>query len=162
MSQSGFSVNLSNYQNEISRFKIGIAYTLWNSDIVNKLKDGTVQTLLELGVPQKHIVQYPTPGAVELPLTSQILFEIENVDAVICLGAVIKGDTPHFDYVCQVSTKGIIDVSLKFSKPNIMGILTVLNEEQAQQRIGGTHGHKGKESAYTAIHQLLQYNHFNK
>lgn len=162
MSQTGFSVSLSNYQNEISRFKIGIAYTLWNAEIVNKLREGAINTLIDLGVPQKHIIEYPTPGAVELPLTSQILFETENVDAVICLGVVIKGDTPHFDYVCQVSTKGIMDVSLKFSKPNIMGVLTVLDEAQAEQRIGGSHGHKGEEAASTAIHQLLQYNHFNK
>ena len=162
MSLSGFSVNLSNYQNEISRFKIGIAYTLWNSDIVNALREGTLKSLIGLGVPHSHIIEYPTPGAVELPLTSQKLFESENVDAVICLGCVIKGDTPHFEYVCQVATQGILDVSLKFSKPNIMGVLTVLNDEQARQRIGGSHGHKGEEAGITAIHQLLQYNHFNR
>jgi 6,7-dimethyl-8-ribityllumazine synthase len=162
VSQAGFSVNLSNYQNEISRFKIGIAYTLWNSHIVNALRDGAIKSLVKLGVPKSHIIEYSTPGAVELPLTSQKLFESENADAVICLGCVIKGDTPHFDYVCQIATQGILNVSLKFSKPNIMGVLTVFNEEQAQQRVGGTHGHKGEEAGITAIHQLLQYNHFNK
>ena len=162
MSLSGFSVNLSNYHNEISRFKIGIAYTLWNDQIVNVLKNGAVTSLLKLGVPKSHIIEYPTPGAVELPLTSQKLFESENVDAVICLGCVIKGDTPHFEYVCQVATQGILNVSLKFSKPNIMGVLTVLTEDQAHERIGGSHGHKGEEAATTALYQLLQYNHFNQ
>ncbi len=94
------------------------------------------------------------PGAFELAQGAQMLFLEKNVDAVICLGCVIQGDTPHFDYVCSSSSQGIMQVGLEIKKPCIFGVLTTLNEQQAMDRAGGKHGNKGSEAAVSAAWML--------
>jgi len=94
------------------------------------------------------------PGSFELPLAAQTLFEKTDVDAVICLGSVIQGETKHFDYVCEAVSQGIKDVSLKYDKPAIFGVLTDNTLQQAQDRSGGKHGNKGDEAAITAIQMV--------
>ena len=97
---------------------------------------------------------YSVPGSFELPLGAQWLIESKQVDAVLCLGCVIQGETRHFDFICSSVAKGIVDLNLKFSKPVIFGVLTTDNQEQALERAGGKHGNKGTEAAVTALQML--------
>ncbi len=135
---------------------MGITWSIWNEDITSRLLDGATQELIKLGVLQAQIITLPVPGAFELPWGAQQLFESKSVDAVLTLGCVIKGDTPHFDFVCDGATHGVLNVGLKYNKPCVFGLITTLNQEQAEDRVGGKHGHKGIEAAQTAIFQLLQ------
>jgi 6,7-dimethyl-8-ribityllumazine synthase len=111
---------------------------------------------LNLGVLESQITTLPVPGAFELPWGAQQLFESKSVDAVLTLGCVIKGDTPHFDFVCEGATHGVLNIGLKYNKPCVFGLITTLNQEQAEDRVSGKYGHKGIEAAQTAIFQLLQ------
>lgn len=130
-------------------------YTAWNAEIVGTLLHSAQSRLLDLGFQANHIRLLEVPGAFELPLGAQSLFEQHQLDGVICLGAVIKGDTPHFDFVSQACTQGILRVGLDYKKPCIFGVLTVLNTEQALARIaGGSVGDKGQEAADTLLHLL--------
>lgn len=158
MSNAGFNYSSPTPLVDLfNNLKIGVVTSLWNEHITHALKHGCMVELTEQGLNVDQIVQLDVPGAFELPIGAQKLFEKLGVDAVICLGAVIKGDTPHFDFVCQGATNGIMDVGLKYGKPCIYGLLTTLNEEQAKERIGGSHGHKGKEAAQTALHLLTEF-----
>jgi 6,7-dimethyl-8-ribityllumazine synthase len=94
------------------------------------------------------------PGSFELPLGAQQMAETKNIDAVICIGCVIQGDTPHFDYICQAVAFGIMKVNLKFNKPVAFGVLTTLNKKQALERAGGKLGNKGEEAALTVVKML--------
>ncbi len=145
------STNLS-----IGEVRIGIVVSLWNGHITSKLLDGAVQTLGEFQETHPHQISFDiikVPGAFEIPTAAQWLFEY-NYNAVICLGCVIKGDTPHFDYVCNAVTDGINNLSLKFSKPCIYGIITTNTNEQAEDRAGGKLGNKGSEAAEAALWML--------
>ena len=145
------STNLS-----IGEVRIGIVVSLWNGHITSKLLDGAVQTLGEFQETHPHQISFDiikVPGAFEIPTAAQWLFE-DNYNAVICLGWVIKGDTPHFDYVCNAVTDGINNLSLKFSKPCIYGIITTNTNEQAEDRAGGKLGNKGSEAAEAALWML--------
>lgn len=158
MSNAGFNYSSPTPLVEfLNNLKIGVVTSLWNEHITHALKHGCLVELTEQGLDIDQIVQLDVPGAFELPLGAQKLFENSGVDAVICLGAVIKGDTPHFDFVCQGATNGIMSVGLKYSKPCIYGLITALTEQQANDRIGGSHGHKGKEAAQTAVHMLTEF-----
>lgn len=139
----------------LNELSVGIAVSTWNSDITSLLLEGAINTLLECGINPSKIIKSEVPGAFELPLAAQWLFEFKNVDAVIALGCVIKGDTPHFEYVCEGTTQGIMNTGLKYNRPCIYGLITTLNHQQALDRCGGTHGHKGIEAAQTAL-SLLQ------
>ena len=122
--------------------------TEWNAAIVDELENGCKQILQQYGIRNKTIT---VPGAVEIPFAiSQCASATQSVSAYIALGCVIKGDTPHFDYVCQSVTYGISQLNLRLSVPVIFGVLTVNTMQQAQERIGGEHGHKGVEAAITA------------
>ena len=158
MSNAGFHFSPPTLSADLlDNLKIGVVTSVWNSHITNALKTGCFKELASWGITQDQIVELDVPGAFELPIGAQKLFEHSNVDAVVCLGAVIKGDTPHFDFVCQGATQGIMEVGLKFSKPCIYGLITTLNEQQAIDRIGGTHGHKGEEAAKTAMYMLSEF-----
>ena len=127
--------------------------TEWNAVIVDELENGCKIFLKEAGITTKTIV---VPGAVEIPFAiNQYQSSLKNAAAYIALACVIKGDTPHFDYVCQAVTQGITQLNLQMNVPVIYGVLTVNNEEQAKERIGGVHGHKGQEAAITAIKMML-------
>ncbi|MFP5041977.1 6,7-dimethyl-8-ribityllumazine synthase [Parasediminibacterium sp. JCM 36343] len=130
-----------------------IVKTEWNSPIVDKLEEGAVAVLQNEGVSFKTI---SVPGAFELPyaIKSYHAWAKEKASAFIALGTVIKGDTPHFDYVCKAVTDGILQMNLLLDVPVVFGVLTVNTEEQALERIGGIHGHKGEEAAITALKMI--------
>jgi 6,7-dimethyl-8-ribityllumazine synthase len=131
--------------------KIGIVVSEWNREVTQALLDGATKTLLRLGIQEENISVHHVPGSFELPLGAQFIAEYENPDAVICLGCVIQGETPHFDYVCQGVTHGVTDLNLKYNLPFIFGVLTTDTLEQAMDRAGGKHGNKGDEAAVTAL-----------
>ena len=131
--------------------KFGIVTAEWNSDITNALLDGAVSTLLKHGAKEKNILRKYVPGTVELTLGAQFMAEYADLDAVICLGCVIQGETPHFNFVCQSVTHGITELNLEHNIPFIFGVLTTDNLQQAKDRAGGKHGNKGDEAAITAI-----------
>lgn len=133
-----------------------IIKTEWNSAIINALEKGAKKILKSSAVSVKTLV---VPGAFELPFAvkQHYAYSKRLPDAYIVLGAVIQGDTPHFDYVCKGVTDGIMQLNLQIDVPVIFGVLTVLNEQQAIERIGGINGHKGEEAAITAL-KMIQLN----
>jgi 6,7-dimethyl-8-ribityllumazine synthase len=142
--------NLTNVSNK----KFGIVVSEWNSEITEALYSGAVETLLQNGATKDNIIRKTVPGSYELTLGAQWLAQQSDIDAVICLGCVIQGETPHFDYICQAVANGITNVGLKYDKPVIFGVLTTLDHQQALERAGGKHGNKGDEGAATAIKML--------
>ncbi|SHJ95807.1 6,7-dimethyl-8-ribityllumazine synthase [Clostridium cavendishii DSM 21758] len=131
--------------------RIGIVVGRFNEFIVSKLLGGALDGLKRHGVNENDIEIAWVPGAFELPLIAKKMVKSDNYDAIICLGAVIKGSTPHFDYVCAEASKGIASVSLSTEKPVIFGVLTTDNIEQAVERAGTKAGNKGYDAAVTAI-----------
>jgi 6,7-dimethyl-8-ribityllumazine synthase len=131
-----------------------IVATEWNSHIVNKLKTGAAKVLKESGIAYKVLT---VPGAVEIPFAIKTYAESNQTpaDAFIALGTVIRGDTPHFDYVCKFVTDGVLSLNMVLDVPVIFGVLTVNDKQQALQRAGGEHGHKGEEAAVTAIKMIV-------
>lgn len=132
----------------------GIIVSDWNSRITQALLQGAKKVLLKQEAEEENIHIYRVPGCFELPHGAQLCLEHTDADAVICLGCVIRGETPHFDYVAKASAKGILDISLKFSKPVIFGVLTTDNEKQARERAGGKLGNKGEDAAIAAIRMV--------
>ena len=131
--------------------KVGIVVGRFNEFIVSKLLGGALDGLKRHGALDENIDVAWVPGAFELPLIAKKMVKSEKYDAVICLGAVIKGSTPHFDYVCAEAAKGIGSVSLEYEKPVIFGVLTTDTIEQAIERAGTKAGNKGYDAAVTAI-----------
>ncbi|MDH5366247.1 MAG: 6,7-dimethyl-8-ribityllumazine synthase [Cyclobacteriaceae bacterium] len=150
--------NLSEQSNanmvDIATNKFGIVVSEWNDQITEALYSGAVQTLIENGAKKENIIKKQVPGSFELILGGQWLAQQEEIDAVICLGCVIQGETRHFDFICDAVAQGIKDVNLKYNKPVIFGLLTTDNLSQALDRAGGKHGNKGDEAAFTAIKML--------
>lgn len=138
----------------LAKKKFAIVVAEWNEEITEALYEGAVASLLAHGVKQKHIIRKNVPGSYELTLGALWMAEEKSVDAVICLGCVIQGDTPHFDYICQAVALGITEVNIKTKKPVIFGVLTTLNQQQALDRAGGKLGNKGEEAALTAIKMI--------
>lgn len=131
--------------------RFGIVVSDWNNKITGALLEGAVSTLIKHGTVEKNIVIKRVPGSFELPLGGQFIAEYDDVDAVICLGCVIQGETPHFTYVCQGVTQGIASLNLEYNIPFIFGLLTTDTMQQALDRSGGKLGNKGDEAAITAI-----------
>ena len=123
----------------------------WNSEITFAMAEGARQTLLKHGVDAGNISLTHVPGTVELTYGAARITKEERVDAVIVIGCVIQGETPHFDYVCQSVTQGVAMLNAQGKVPVIFSVLTVLNQQQALDRCGGKLGNKGIEGAYTAI-----------
>lgn len=138
----------------LSRKKIGIVVASWNEEITEALYEGAVQSLLDSGVRKANIVRRNVPGSFELTVGALWLAERKDINAVICIGCVIQGDTPHFDYICQAVAYGITEVGIRTKKPVIFGVLTTLNKKQALERAGGKLGNKGEEAAITALEML--------
>jgi 6,7-dimethyl-8-ribityllumazine synthase len=133
-------------------FKFAIAVAEWNAEITGSLYNGALATLLKHGVPADHIISVPVPGSFELTAAAEILLQKhKDLDAVICLGCVIQGETKHFDFICDAVANGVTNVGIKHSKPVIFGVLTTNNQQQAIDRAGGKHGNKGDEAAITAL-----------
>ncbi|MDE5915079.1 MAG: 6,7-dimethyl-8-ribityllumazine synthase [Duncaniella sp.] len=131
--------------------RIAIAVAEWNGHITSALRDGAVSLLKSNGLKDEDIAVVSVPGAVELTFAASKLIETGNFDAVIIIGCVIKGDTPHFDYVCQSVTQGMTSLNADCDIPVIFGVLTVNEEQQALDRAGGALGNKGTEAAETAL-----------
>lgn len=132
--------------------QFAIIVSEFNSQITNELLKGAQTRLQENGVPDKNIFVCKVPGAVEIPLVAKLLAKKQIYQAIICLGAVIRGDTDHYDYVCEQVSQGCQRVMLDFDIPVIFGILTTNTEQQAYDRIGGKEGHKGIDAADAALH----------
>lgn len=139
---------------KLHKKKIAIVVAKWNEDITEALYQGAVESLVSHGVKKTHIIRKDVPGSFELSLGGLWMAEEKDIDAVICLGCVIQGDTPHFDYICQAVAYGITEAGLKTRKPVIFGVITTLNKQQALDRAGGKLGNKGEEAALTAIQML--------
>jgi 6,7-dimethyl-8-ribityllumazine synthase len=138
--------------------------TEWNAAIVDELEKGCIAVLKKNKI--KKIVTIVVPGSLEIPFAINNYWENatkkNKPDAFIALGCVIRGGTPHFDYVCKGVTDGITRLNLSLPVPSIFGVLTVDNEEQATERIGGSHGHKGEEAAITALKMVSLSRSFKK
>jgi 6,7-dimethyl-8-ribityllumazine synthase len=139
--------------------------TEWNEPIINELENGALKILKEQGV--QNITSITVPGAVEIPFAIKAFWNAkkyrdERPHAFIALGCVIKGDTPHFEYVCKAVTEGVVLLNNELPVPTIFGVLTVLNEQQAWDRLGGAHGHKGEEAAITALKMIALQRSFKK
>ena len=147
--------NLSNHDPSTipdgSKMKIGIVVSEWHEEITAALLEGAINTLKSHNVDPDNILVKTVPGSFELPFGARIVAETFSPDAVICLGCVIKGETQHYDYICQGVTQGITELNLDYDIPYIYGILTTNNLQQALDRSGGKHGNKGDEAAVTAI-----------
>ncbi len=135
---------------------IVLVKTEWNADIVDELEKGCREKLEVFKV--KKVITITVPGAIEIPFAIKSYWDKvgkkKKPDAFVALGCVIRGDTPHFDYVCKAVTDGVVQLNLLLPVPTIFGVLTVDNELQAKERIGGKHGHKGEEAAMTAVKMI--------
>ena len=140
-------VNIPN----IDHFHFTIIVAQWNKEVTGALELGCVETLLLNGIPQSNIHILTVPGSWELISAARLAVIHSKTDAVICIGAVIKGDTPHFEYICQGVTNGLASLCSSQDIPVIFGVLTVNTLQQALDRCGGIHGNKGDEAAITAI-----------
>lgn len=149
------TIDLSSYHKEslpdAGNMRIGIVVSEWNSEITSNLLQGCQQALADVGMTLDKIKIIHVPGSFELPFGAQMMLENHSLEAVICLGSVVRGETPHFDFVCQTCADGVKDVALKYNKPVIFGVLTDNNIEQARDRSGGRLGNKGVEAAITAV-----------
>lgn len=134
--------------------KVGIVAARFNEIIVNKLLGGAVDGLVRHGVEEENITAARVPGAFEIPVAAQKMAQSGNYDAVICVGTVIRGDTSHYDYVCNEVSKGIAHVSLETGIPVLFGVLTTENIEQAIARAGSKAGNKGYDCALSAIEMV--------
>ena len=151
--------NLSTYSGinlsaSMSDKKIAVIVSEWNDEITEDLYDGAYRTLVENGVKKENIIKKHVPGSFELTIAAQKMAALKEIDAVICLGCVIRGETSHFDFICEAVAQGVTNVSLKYDKPVIFGVLTTENKQQAFDRAGGKHGNKGDEAGITAIKMI--------
>ena len=138
-------------------FRFGIVVASWNVEVTGKLYQGAFETLIKHGVEEENIISVDVAGSYELISGADLLLSHKKIDAVICLGCVIQGETRHFDFICNAVANGIAQVGIKHTKPVIFGVLTTDNQQQALERAGGKHGNKGDEAAITAI-KMAQLN----
>lgn len=139
--------------------RFALVVSEWNREITDALRRGARETLLKHGVVEADIVETWVPGSFELALGAQLLLEKGGLDGVICLGSVVRGETPHFDFVCQGATQGIMAVGLKFGLPVIFGLLTDDTMQQALDRSGGKHGNKGVDCAVAVLKMVALKHH---
>lgn len=147
--------NLSHYDKatipNASGMRFGIVVSEWNEDITEGLYQGAEQALLDNGVPKEDIIRWDVPGSFELVYGAKKMAQSESLSAIIVLGSVIRGETQHFDFVCDGVTQGVKDLNIQLDIPVIFGVLTDNNKQQAIDRSGGKHGNKGTECAIAAI-----------
>lgn len=135
--------------------RFGIVVSEWNHNITEALYKGAVEALLDCGALQENIIRWDVPGSFELTFGCKKLLTSENVDAVIAIGSVIRGETSHFDFVCSATAEGIKDLNITYDTPVIFCVLTDNTLQQAQDRSGGKHGNKGTEAAIAAIQMAV-------
>ena len=132
-------------------YTIGIIAAEWNPEVTNAMCQGAIDTLVEHGVKEENLTVIRVPGTFELTTAADLLLTRTFVDAVICIGCVIQGETRHFEFICQAVSQGLTNVALKHGKPVIFSVLTCNTMQQALDRAGGRHGNKGVEGAITAL-----------
>lgn len=137
--------------------RFGIVVSEWNNNITGALLQGAYDTLTKHGAREEDITVMTVPGSFELVFGASQMVKSGKMDAVIAIGCVVRGDTPHFDYICEGTTQGLASLNERFDVPAIYGLLTCNNMEQAQDRAGGTLGNKGDECAVTAIKMVDYY-----
>ena len=137
--------------------RFGIVVSEWNNNITGALLQGAYDTLTKHGASEEDITVKTVPGSFELVFGASQMVKSGKMDAVIAIGCVVRGDTPHFDYICEGTTQGLASLNERFDVPVIYGLLTCNNMEQAQDRAGGTLGNKGDECAVTAIKMVDYY-----
>ena len=154
------TVNLSDYKplhiTNADEYNIGIVFSEWNDFVTHNLRDACIQILEKEGVKPENINVFQVPGAFELSFASMQLCKENKFDAVIAIGNVIRGETPHFDYVCSAVAQGIKDCNILTNIPTIFCVLTDDTKEQSIARSGGNLGNKGVEAAITAL-QMIQF-----
>lgn len=147
--------NLSDFSHiqvqSAANMKFAIVVSQWNAQVTGALLNGAIDGILKHEGQEENIDIIEVPGSYELISGADIALRNKDFDAIICLGCVIQGETRHFDFICDAVANGISNVSLKYNKPVIFGVLTTDNLEQAMDRAGGKHGNKGEEAAITAI-----------
>lgn len=136
---------------DAAELHFGIVVSDWNKDITHALYEGCRETLIKHGAKEENLHTIQVPGTFELPAAARIIAGREKLDAIICLGCVIKGETKHDEYINNAVSQGLINLSIATGKPYIFGVLTPNTHEQAVDRAGGKHGNKGVEAAVTAI-----------
>lgn len=152
------TINLSEYQpleiNNADEFTIGIVFSEWNNFVTHRLRDAAIETLKKEGVRENHISIFQVPGAFELSYATMQLCKSKKYDAVVAIGCVIRGETPHFDYVCSAVAQGIKDCNVFTDVPAVFCVLTDDTKEQSIARSGGNLGNKGVEAAVTALQMI--------
>ena len=147
--------NLSDYNSSTvpdgGDYRIGIIAAEWNPEVTNAMLQGAYDTLLEHGVKEDSIQVYHVPGTFELSSAANLVLSRTALDAVICIGCVIQGETRHFEFICQAVSQGLTNVSIHHGRPVIFSVLTCDTMQQALDRAGGKHGNKGVEGAVTAL-----------
>ena len=131
--------------------RFGIVVSAWHEQITDALFLGCIETLSKHGGKEENMITTTVPGSFELPAGAQLIAETQNVDAIICIGCVIKGETKHDEYISNAVANGLVELNLKYNLPFIFGVLTPNNTTQAKERAGGKHGNKGVEAAISAI-----------
>ena len=150
--------NLSDFSNtEIPKatdFTFALIVSQWNEDVTDSLYRGAIDFLVAHDALSENILTVHVPGSYELSSAADMVLTLKKVDAVICLGCVIQGETRHFDFICDAVAHGLTQISIKHNKPVVFGVLTTDNLQQAQERAGGKHGNKGEEAAITALEMM--------
>lgn len=147
---SNQTANVASETVELGWLRIGVVTARFNSEVTEKLEMGAIDFLEEVGA---EVYAVRVPGAVEIPLAVKALLDL-GLDGVVALGAVIRGETTHYDYVCQSVERGCSQLTLEYKKPVGFGVLTTENEEQAMDRAGGKHGNKGQEAAQVVLEMI--------
>lgn len=136
------------------KIQIAMITSRFNEEVTTQLKSGALSQLKEHGLTEEQVTQFDVPGAIEIPLIAQQCARQKKYNAIICLGAVIRGETSHYDYVCEQVSVGCQQVMMAYSIPVVFGILTTENTEQALERTGGVHGHKGRDAVDAALEMI--------
>ncbi len=157
--------NLSDFESvdsiDADEFRIGVIVSDWNKDITQALLDGAIKTLKAGGIINENIIVYHVPGSYELPQAAGKMIDSFEIDAVICLGCIIQGETRHFEFIAQAVAQACLKVATKYLRPVIFGVLTTDTYQQAMDRAGGKHGNKGDEAANTALQMASLYRKMN-
>lgn len=138
-----------------SEIRVAVVAAKWNSFVTDEMLDAAIQALKAKGIPESNIISTRCPGSFEIPLTCKWCLEHLDVDGVVAIGAVIRGGTPHFDYVCDAVTRGITDLNLSSGKPVSFGVLTTDTVDQARERASEEKGNKGAEAALALCEMLV-------
>lgn len=139
---------------KVENTRIAVVVSRFNESVTEKLEKGALETLKEIGYKEDELLVVRVPGAVEIPLVTKTLLSNSQCDGVVALGVVIKGETTHYDYVCQSVERGLSELMLEYMVPIAFGVLTTENQEQALNRAGGSKGHKGVDAAEVVVEML--------